>query len=72
NKVSKVIKVQKQVVAGMKYIFTVEMARTNCRKGGVETQCEIHALAKPYTCTFEVWSRPWLGAPQVIKNDCKY
>lgn len=32
-----------QVVAGMKYIFTVEMARTNCRKGGVETECEIHS-----------------------------
>ncbi|XP_062375633.1 cystatin-like [Sardina pilchardus] len=75
NKVSKVVKVQKQVVAGMKYIFTVEMARTNCRKGGVETECEIHAdlqLAKPYTCTFEVWSRPWLGPPQIIKNDCKH
>uniref|UniRef100_A0A671RXN4 Cystatin-like n=1 Tax=Sinocyclocheilus anshuiensis TaxID=1608454 RepID=A0A671RXN4_9TELE len=42
RKVSKVIKVQQQVVAGMNYIFTVKLGRTNCKKGGVETLCAIH------------------------------
>uniref|UniRef100_A0A671KMP8 Cystatin-like n=1 Tax=Sinocyclocheilus anshuiensis TaxID=1608454 RepID=A0A671KMP8_9TELE len=42
RQVSEVIKVQKQVVSGLKYIFTVKVGRTNCRKGGVETLCTIH------------------------------
>ncbi|KAL2083289.1 hypothetical protein ACEWY4_021062 [Coilia grayii] len=73
TKVAKVVKAQSQVVAGMRYIFTVEMGRTNCKKGGVETNCDVHtdlALAKPYTCTFVVWSRPWMGPPQLTKNQC--
>ncbi|KAM9412330.1 cystatin-like isoform 2-T2 [Salvelinus alpinus] len=69
--VAKVVKAQKQVVAGMKYIFTVQMARTLCRKGGVK-DCAVHqAPAATYQCTFEVWSRPWMGASQLIKNDCQ-
>ncbi|XP_042585064.1 cystatin-like [Cyprinus carpio] len=39
RKVSKVIKVQQQVAAGMKYIFTVKMDITSCKKGGVKTMC---------------------------------
>ncbi|XP_031660725.1 cystatin [Oncorhynchus kisutch] len=67
-----VVKAQKQVVAGMKYIFTVQMARTLCRKGGVEKDCAVHQdPAATNQCTFEVWSRPWLGAIQLIKNDCQ-
>ncbi|KAM9412337.1 cystatin-like [Salvelinus alpinus] len=69
--VAKVVKAQEQVVAGMKYIFTVQMARTLCRKGGVK-DCAVHpAPAVTYQCTFEVWSRPWLGTIQLIKNDCQ-
>ncbi|XP_036812246.1 cystatin-like [Oncorhynchus mykiss] len=70
--VAKVVKAQKQVVAGMKYIFTVQMARTLCRKGGVEKYLTVHQdQAVTNQCTFEVWSRPWLGAIQLIKNDCQ-
>ncbi|KAM9412331.1 cystatin-like isoform 3-T3 [Salvelinus alpinus] len=71
RQVAKVVKAQEQVVAGMKYIFTVQMARTLCRKGGVK-DCAVHqAPAATYQCTFEVWSRPWMGASQLIKNDCQ-
>ncbi|XP_036402654.1 cystatin-like [Megalops cyprinoides] len=73
SQVKKVIKVQKQVVAGLKYIFTVQMARTSCKKGGVEKLCNFHEdpqVAQPYECTFEVWSRPWLSDIQVVKNTC--
>ncbi|XP_052333581.1 cystatin-like isoform X2 [Oncorhynchus keta] len=69
---AKVVKVQKQVVAGMNYIFTVQMARTLCRKGGLEKDCAVHHdPAATNQCTFEVWSRPWLGAIQLTKNDCQ-
>ncbi|XP_023651995.1 cystatin-like [Paramormyrops kingsleyae] len=67
--VSKVVKVQKQVVSGMKYIFTVVLGSTTCKKGRV---CEAGSnQAKPYICTFEVWSQPWLKNTQLVKNDCK-
>lgn len=73
SQVSRVIKAQTQVVAGMKYIFTVEMGKTPCRKGGPETLCTIHEdpqLAAPFQCKFEVWSRPWLNDIQLVKNTC--
>jgi len=73
SQVARVIKTQTQVVAGMKYIFTVEMGRTSCKKGGAETVCAIHQdpkVAEPYQCKFEVWSRPWLNDIQVVKNKC--
>ncbi|XP_041715381.1 cystatin [Coregonus clupeaformis] len=72
RQVAKVIKAQQQVVAGMKYIFTVQMARTPCRKGGVVKDCAVHKdPTAAYQCTFEVWSRPWLNAIQLTKNECK-
>ncbi|KAG7462900.1 hypothetical protein MATL_G00189590 [Megalops atlanticus] len=70
SQVHKVMKVQKQVVAGLKYIFTVQMARTSCRKGGAEKLCSVQEDAVPYECTFEVWSRPWLSDIQVVRNTC--
>ncbi|XP_063347603.1 cystatin C (amyloid angiopathy and cerebral hemorrhage) [Pelmatolapia mariae] len=75
NQVAEVIKVQSQVVAGIKYVITVKMARTPCRKDGVEEVCAIEtdqAKAKSYQCTFEVWSRPWLNSIQLLKNECKH
>ncbi|XP_062851507.1 cystatin-like [Trichomycterus rosablanca] len=39
SRVLKVIKAQEQVVSGMKYIFTVEMVRTSCKKGETEDSC---------------------------------
>uniref|UniRef100_A0A3B3QC36 Cystatin C (amyloid angiopathy and cerebral hemorrhage) n=1 Tax=Paramormyrops kingsleyae TaxID=1676925 RepID=A0A3B3QC36_9TELE len=72
--VSKVVKVQKQVVSGIKYIFKVNMGRTACRKDGAESSCAVHMdvdQAKAYVCTFEVWSQPWLGSIKMVKDDCK-
>ncbi|XP_071264994.1 cystatin-like isoform X2 [Salvelinus alpinus] len=69
--VAKVVKAQKQVVAGMKYIFTVQMARTLCMKGRVK-DCTVHQYpAVTYQCIFEVWSRPRLGEIQLIKQACE-
>ncbi|XP_036430961.1 cystatin-like [Colossoma macropomum] len=74
SKVSRVIRVQKQVVSGIKYIFTVEMARTSCRKDGVEEDCPVHsdpALARLQKCKLAVWSQPWMKTNKVVENTCK-
>ncbi|XP_016108419.1 cystatin-like [Sinocyclocheilus grahami] len=73
RKVSKVIKVQQQVVAGTNYIFTVKLGRTNCKKGGVETLCAIHKdpkVARVIQCKITVWSKPWLNFLKVTENTC--
>ncbi|XP_041107955.1 cystatin-like [Polyodon spathula] len=74
-RVSKVVRVQTQVVAGIKYIMTVKMGRTSCRKGktGNIELCAFHngpQLAKTSTCTFEVWSRPWIPETRLLKSTC--
>ncbi|XP_072532894.1 cystatin C (amyloid angiopathy and cerebral hemorrhage) [Salminus brasiliensis] len=74
SQVARVISVKKQVVSGLKYIFTVEMARTSCRKGGVEEVCAVQAdpnLAQHRQCKFAVWSQPWLNSIKVVENTCK-
>ncbi|XP_056108963.1 cystatin-like [Rhinichthys klamathensis goyatoka] len=73
RQVSEVVKVQKQVVSGLKYIFTVKVARTSCRKGGVETLCVVHedpAVADVTQCKIVVWSQPWLKSIKVVENTC--
>ncbi|XP_024660488.2 cystatin isoform X2 [Maylandia zebra] len=75
RQVVEVIKVQSQVVAGMKYVITVKMVKTPCRKYGVDQVCAIHtdqAKFQPYQCTFEVWSRPWLNSIELLKNECQH
>ncbi|XP_031593531.1 cystatin-like [Oreochromis aureus] len=75
SQVVEVIKVQSQVVAGIKYVITVKMVKTPCRKYGVDQVCALHtdqAKFQPYQCTFEVWSRPWLNSIQLLKNECKH
>uniref|UniRef100_A0A3P9GXQ8 Cystatin domain-containing protein n=1 Tax=Oryzias latipes TaxID=8090 RepID=A0A3P9GXQ8_ORYLA len=73
SQVTEVIGAQAQVVAGVKYIITVKMARTSCRKGSDNEVCSAHTdpqLAQPYQCTFTVWSRPWLNDTRVLKEKC--
>ncbi|MBN3309323.1 cystatin [Amia ocellicauda] len=76
SKVANVVDVKKQVVAGMKYILTVEMGRTSCKNGEAEVWklCVMHEeaeLATTRTCTFEVWSRPWLSDTRLLKTTCE-
>ncbi|KAL2083293.1 hypothetical protein ACEWY4_021066 [Coilia grayii] len=74
-KVGKVIKAQSQVVEGILYIFEVEMVGTGCKKGTEMKPCnkcyKAEPTSKPYTCSFEVWSRPWLGPPVIYKDVCQ-
>ncbi|KAG7334398.1 hypothetical protein KOW79_002805 [Hemibagrus wyckioides] len=74
SQVSKVIKAQKQVVSGMNYLFTIEMARTSCKKGGIEKVCGVHPdpnVAKPRVCRLMVWNQPWTNTIKLLQNTCK-
>ncbi|XP_053188746.1 cystatin C (amyloid angiopathy and cerebral hemorrhage) [Scomber japonicus] len=75
SQVAEVIKAQSQVVAGIKYIITVRMGRTDCRKDSGNQQCTIHQgneKARLYQCTFTVWSRPWLrDGIQLLDEKCQ-
>ncbi|XP_066535227.1 cystatin-like isoform X2 [Hoplias malabaricus] len=71
--VTRVISAKEQVVGGMKYIFTVEMVRTSCRKGEREGTCHIcwnPNIAQLRVCTLTVWTRSWLGKMEVMEDTC--
>ncbi|XP_029926838.1 cystatin-like [Myripristis murdjan] len=73
SQVARIIRVQKQVVAGMKYIITAELGKTPCRKGGADQECTVHedqSKARPYQCTFTVWSKPWQSFIQLEDEKC--
>ncbi|XP_058506725.1 cystatin-C-like [Solea solea] len=73
SQVASMVRVQKQIVSGVNYFITVRMVRTNCRKNNTNEVCAIHpdpALAQPYTCTFTVWSQPWLEKMLLLKQEC--
>ena len=60
----------KQVVAGMKYDLQVQLFKTLCLQTGdlpsVVNPCPPIIGNTPFcTVTASVWSRPWIGAPQV-------
>ncbi|XP_060727468.1 cystatin-like [Tachysurus vachellii] len=73
SQVSRLIKAQAQVVGGVNYIFTVEMARTSCRKGFVANVCYIHPdprVALHHVCQLKVWEQVWLNDIRVLENTC--
>ncbi|KAM8859506.1 cystatin C (amyloid angiopathy and cerebral hemorrhage) [Spinachia spinachia] len=72
NQVAEVIGVQRQLVAGYKYIITVNMAKSQCRKSNANDVCAVQqgSAAPPYQCKFTVWSRSWLNDIQLLKEEC--
>uniref|UniRef100_A0A670Y7B7 Cystatin n=1 Tax=Pseudonaja textilis TaxID=8673 RepID=A0A670Y7B7_PSETE len=47
SRVSEVVEAQKQIVAGVKYFFTVRIGRTVCRKGASDLEnCAFHDTPK--------------------------
>ncbi|NP_001187957.1 cystatin precursor [Ictalurus punctatus] len=74
SQVSRVIKAQTQVVSGVNYIFTVELVRTACRKGGVEKVCPTLKNPDPavsHECRLKVWNQPWTGTIKLVENTCQ-
>ncbi|XP_017319572.1 cystatin [Ictalurus punctatus] len=73
SKVVNVIRAQTQVVAGVKYIFTVEMAKTSCKKSEDENVCATNSdttIAQPHECKLAVWSKPWESSMMLLENTC--
>ncbi|CAI9614161.1 unnamed protein product [Staurois parvus] len=74
NRVSKIHRVQKQTVTGMKYIIEVDIGRTECRKPTSNPEdCAFHTdpyISKTTFCHFEVISIPWLKQKEMKESKC--
>ncbi|KAJ0005041.1 hypothetical protein NQD34_011255 [Periophthalmus magnuspinnatus] len=69
--VTKVLLAQSQVVAGVKYFFTVLMVRTNCEMNS--WPCTIpQENVQTFKCEFTVWSRPWMKSTIVTEKCNKF
>ncbi|XP_068931626.1 cystatin-C [Petaurus breviceps papuanus] len=75
SRVFRVVRVRKQVVAGVKYYIDAEIGRTTCTKSVADlSSCPYHedpALKKHSICEFEVYSVPWMGKTTLLKNVCR-
>nr|XP_040034492.1 cystatin-C-like [Gasterosteus aculeatus aculeatus] len=72
SQVAQVIRVQRQLVAGYKYLITVKMVKSECRKDNAKDACAAQqgSAARSYQCKFTVWSRSWLNDIQLLKEEC--
>ncbi|KAF3842268.1 hypothetical protein F7725_024219 [Dissostichus mawsoni] len=73
SQVAEVVGVKRQLVAGLKYVITVRMGKTPCRKGTANEVCAIHqdpAQALPYQCEFTVLVVPWRNETKMLGQNC--
>ncbi|XP_034537058.1 cystatin C (amyloid angiopathy and cerebral hemorrhage) [Notolabrus celidotus] len=73
SKPAEVISTKRQLVAGYLYTITVRMGMTPCRKNNANELCAIHEdpeKARPYECTFTVYTRPWLSETTLKSQVC--
>ncbi|KAG5831469.1 hypothetical protein ANANG_G00304040 [Anguilla anguilla] len=73
RKLTRVGDIKQQVVVGMMYVLTVEMARTNCTKEEEETQCVVYTdpmIASPIRCNADVWKHPITEKYEMMKMAC--
>uniref|UniRef100_A0A8D2MGP4 Egg-white cystatin n=2 Tax=Zonotrichia albicollis TaxID=44394 RepID=A0A8D2MGP4_ZONAL len=75
SRVVRIISAQKQVVAGVKYIMEVEIARTTCTKPATDIQhCAFHEepqMAKHTICNFVVLNVPWRNQVELLESKCQ-
>ncbi|KAG8583755.1 hypothetical protein GDO81_008535 [Engystomops pustulosus] len=70
TEINKIIRMRKQVVAGMKYAIEVEVLVSPCPKGIVNTEECQNQNTKKQRCTFEVVIVPWQNIKEVLKSFC--
>ncbi|NXB00030.1 CYT protein, partial [Cnemophilus loriae] len=74
SRVVRIISAEKQVVAGIKYIMEVEIARTTCTKQATDSQhcafLQEPQLAKRTICKFEVLNVPWRNQVELLESKC--
>ncbi|XP_030050656.1 cystatin [Microcaecilia unicolor] len=72
--VSNVIQARKQIVAGVRYALTAQIAQTACRKSDSApencTKSELSTLSQHKTCTFFVVLAPWQNKEELQQNSC--
>ncbi|KAI7805212.1 cystatin-F [Triplophysa rosa] len=75
-KASAVDDAKRQIVKGIRYVLTVEISRTMCRKMGNNkdlSHCPFQTdsvLKQTFLCHFEVWSIPWMKAMSTTYFNC--
>ncbi|TRZ25106.1 hypothetical protein HGM15179_002009 [Zosterops borbonicus] len=74
SRVVRIISAQKQIVAGVKYIMEVEIARTACTKPATDIQrCAFlqgPQMAKRAICNFVVLTVPWRNQVELLESKC--
>ncbi|XP_009987031.1 PREDICTED: cystatin-like [Tauraco erythrolophus] len=75
SRVVRIISAKRQVVAGIKYIMKVEIARTTCQKPATDLQScafpDAPQMAKHAICNFVVYSVPWLNKIELLEHRCQ-
>ncbi|NXF24030.1 CYT protein, partial [Rhodinocichla rosea] len=75
SRVVRIISAQRQIVAGVKYIMEVEIARTTCTKPATDIQhCAFHEepqMAKHTICNFVVLTVPWRNQVELLESKCQ-
>ncbi|XP_067421449.1 cystatin-C [Emydura macquarii macquarii] len=75
SRVAEVVQARKQIVSGIKYYLDVKVGRTTCTKSDSEDkECAFHEgpeLAKHVTCSFVVYTVPWLNRISLLENNCQ-
>ncbi|NXM80493.1 CYT protein, partial [Oenanthe oenanthe] len=74
SRVVRILSAKKQIVAGVKYIMEVEIARTTCTKPATDIQhCAFHEepqMAKHTICNFVVLTVPWRNQVELLDSKC--
>ncbi|NXD28539.1 CYT protein, partial [Spelaeornis formosus] len=75
SRVVRIISAKKQIVAGIKYIMEVEIARTTCTKPATDIQhCAFHEepqMARHTICNFVVLNVPWRNQVELLESKCQ-
>ncbi|XP_032727942.1 cystatin-C-like [Lontra canadensis] len=75
SRAMRVVRVRKQVVAGMNYFLEVEIGRTRCTKSQPNLDsCPFHDqphLMMKTLCSFQIHTVPWLGKTSLVKSSCQ-
>jgi len=70
----RVLKAERQIVAGVKYILEVELGWSNCSKSqyreGPEESCPLDTSKPTFTCDFHVVEKAWENSKEVVHGNC--
>ncbi|KAM3931567.1 cystatin-like [Leptodactylus fuscus] len=74
-KLIKVLSAESQIVAGTRYVLTVEIGRKDCKRDSTSENSSCHIiqdsnLAKTLFCTFSVLEVPWENKESLLTSSC--